>query len=69
MTVEHGWPRGGIGQQISAALMRDAFDALDAPVMCLGAAEVARPYAEGLEAAALPDASEIAAAARKVLYR
>nr|WP_152452341.1 MULTISPECIES: pyruvate dehydrogenase complex E1 component subunit beta [unclassified Roseivivax] len=69
VTVEHGWPRGGIGQQISAALMRDAFDALDAPVMCLGAAEVARPYAEGLEAAALPDASEIAAAARKVLYR
>ncbi|SIS68728.1 pyruvate dehydrogenase E1 component beta subunit [Roseivivax lentus] len=69
VVVDHGWPRGGIGQQVSAVLMREAFDMLDAPVTCLAAADVARPYADGLEAAALPDAAEVVAAARAVLYR
>ena len=33
VTVEEGWPQGSVGSYISARLMSDAFDYLDAPVL------------------------------------
>ncbi len=35
VTVEEGWPVASIGNQISAVLMQEAFDWLDAPVINL----------------------------------
>ena len=69
VTIEQGWPQGGIGQQIATALMQEAFDWLDAPVLTLTGADVPMPYAAGLEAAARPGAEAIVAAARRVLNR
>ena len=69
VTVEDGWPVGGIGDHLAAVLMREAFDWLDAPVLAVTGADVPMPYAEALEAAARPSAEQVVAAAKSVLYR
>ena len=68
VTVEEGWPVAGIGSEIAAIAMEDAFDWLDAPVVRVTGEDVPMPYAANLEALALPDAARIAAAARAVCY-
>jgi pyruvate dehydrogenase E1 component beta subunit len=66
--VEEGWPQGGIGAEISARLMEEAFDDLDAPVARVTGRDVPMPYAANLEKRALPTEADIVAAARKALY-
>jgi len=68
VSVEEGWPVAGIGSEIAAIAMEDAFDWLDAPVARVTGEDVPMPYAANLEALALPDAARIAAAARAVCY-
>ena len=68
VSVEEGWPVAGIGSEIAAIAMEDAFDWLDAPVVRVTGEDVPMPYAANLEALALPDAARIAAAARTVCY-
>jgi pyruvate dehydrogenase E1 component beta subunit len=68
VTVEEGWPQSGVGAEIAASIFEsEAFDYLDAPVIRLTAADVPMPYAINLEAAALPQAETVAAAAKKTL--
>jgi len=69
VTVEEGWPVCGIGAEISATLMSDAFDDLDAPVMRINAKDVPLPYAANLEKMALPQLADVIAAAKAVCYR
>ncbi|MFP6748250.1 MAG: pyruvate dehydrogenase complex E1 component subunit beta [Alphaproteobacteria bacterium] len=69
VTVEEGWLACGIGAELSASLMEQAFDDLDAPVTRVGGADVPMPYAANLEQLALPNAAAIAAAAKAVCYR
>ncbi|MEE8277021.1 MAG: pyruvate dehydrogenase complex E1 component subunit beta [Alphaproteobacteria bacterium] len=69
VTVEEGWPYAGIGAELTAAMMDAAFDWLDAPVMRVTGADVPMPYAANLERLALPQAEDIAAAAKAVCYR
>jgi len=69
VTVEEGWPVCGIGAEISATLMSDAFDDLDAPVMRINAKDVPLPYAANLEKMALPQVADIIAAAKAVCYK
>ena len=59
---------GGIGGEIAATVMEEAFDWLDAPVRRIGAPEMPVPYNDQLERAYLPDAEQIAAAVRDVCY-
>ena len=54
VVVEEGWPQGGIGAEISARLMEEAFDELDAPVLRVTAKDAPAPYAANLEELALP---------------
>ena len=68
VSVEEGWPLAGIGSEIAAIAMEDAFDWLDAPVVRVAGEDVPMPYAANLEALALPDAARVAAAARTVCY-
>ena len=49
--------------------MEGAFDYLYAPVMRVCGKDVPMPYAANLEKLALPNAGEIVAAAKTVLYR
>jgi len=67
VVVSDAVARFGICAEISAVLMEEAFDYLDAPVVRLGGAEVPMPYAGELEALALPNSDAIAEAVRKIL--
>ncbi|MCL5942189.1 MAG: hypothetical protein M1325_01460, partial [Actinobacteria bacterium] len=67
VVVSDAIARFGIGAEISAILMEEAFDYLDAPVVRVGGAEVPMPYAAELEALALPNSGTIADAVRSML--
>jgi len=69
VTVEEGWPQGSIGSEISARLMEQAFDYLDAPVTRVTGKDVPMPYAANLEKLALPNVDEVIAAVNAVTYR
>jgi len=69
VSVEEGWAYSGIGSEIAALVMEQAFDWLDAPVSRVCGADVPLPYAANLERLALPQAETIAAAAKAVCYR
>lgn len=69
VTVEEGWPQNGIGADISARVMEQAFDYLDAPVIRVTGKDVPMPYAANLEKLALPNVDEVIAAVNAVTYR
>ena len=69
VSVEEGWPFAGIGSELAAQMMEQAFDWLDAPVKRVHGLDVPLPYAANLEKLALPHAGQIVEAARKVCYR
>ncbi len=69
VSVEEGWPYAGIGAELAAVMMEQAFDWLDAPVARVAGEDVPLPYAANLEKLALPNPDKIAAAVRKVCYR
>jgi len=69
VSVEEGWPFAGIGSELAAVMMEQAFDWLDAPVIRVAGADVPLPYAANLERLALPHPEQIVAAARQACYR
>ncbi len=69
VTVEEGFPVGSIGNHISAVLMEQAFDYLDAPVINCTGKDVPMPYAANLEKLALVTTDEVIEAVKKVTYR
>ncbi len=69
VTVEEGWPRFGLGAEMSAIMMEEAFDYLDAPVVRVTGEDVPMPYAANLEQLALPQTEDVVKAAKDVCYR
>ncbi|MEJ1993911.1 MAG: pyruvate dehydrogenase complex E1 component subunit beta [Limibacillus sp.] len=69
VSVEEGWAVCGIGSEMAAIMMEQAFDWLDAPVARVCGKDVPMPYAANLEKLALPQAEHIVAAAKAVCYR
>ena len=69
VVVEEGWPFAGVGAQVVDLIQREAFDALDAPVLRVTSADVPMPYNKLLERAAKADAGKVVDAAKRVLYR
>jgi len=69
VTVEEGWKQSGVGAEISARMMEEAFDYLDAPVARVTGKDVPMPYAANLEKLALPSVAEVVEAAKAVCYR
>jgi len=69
VTVEEGWPQNGLGAEIAARVMVDAFDYLDAPVTRVSAEDVPMPYAANLEKLALPSVPKVVEAVKAVCYR
>jgi pyruvate dehydrogenase E1 component beta subunit len=69
VTVEEGWRQSGVGAEIAARMMEQAFDYLDAPVMRVTGKDVPMPYAANLEKLALPSVAEVVEAAKTVCYR
>jgi pyruvate dehydrogenase E1 component beta subunit len=69
VAVEEGWQQCGVGAEIAARIMEQAFDYLDAPVARVSGKDVPMPYAANLEKLALPSVAEVVAAAKAVCYR
>ncbi len=64
VSVEEGWPFAGIGSELSALMMEEAFDYLDAPVIRVTGKDVPLPYAANLEKLALPQVMDVVEAVR-----
>jgi len=69
VTVEEGWKQSGVGAEIAARVVAEAFDYLDAPVARVCGKDVPMPYAANLEKLALPSVAEVVEAAKAVSYR
>ncbi len=69
VSVEEGWSFAGIGAEIAALCMEQAFDWLDAPVKRVTGKDVPLPYAANLERMALPQVDDVIAAAKAASYR
>ncbi len=69
VTVEEGFPVGSIGNHLSAKIMTEAFDYLDAPVLNCTGKDVPMPYAANLERLALVTTKEVIEAVKQVTYR
>ena len=69
VTVEEGWPQGSVGSYISSVVMQEAFDYLDAPVICCTGKDVPMPYAANLEKHALVTTAEVIEAVKRVTYK
>jgi pyruvate dehydrogenase E1 component beta subunit len=69
VTVEEGWRQSGVGAEIAARMMEEAFDYLDAPVTRVTGKDVPMPYAANLEKLALPSVADVVEAAKAVCYR
>ena len=69
VVAEEGWPVCSIASEISARLMEEAFDYLDAPVMRVTNEDTPTPYAANLEKLWLVSAQKIVQAVKAVCYR
>jgi pyruvate dehydrogenase E1 component beta subunit len=69
VTAEEGWGRMGVGAEVCAAVVAEAFDWLDAPPVRVHQADAPLAYAANLEKLAMPDADDIVAAVRTVMNR
>lgn len=69
VTAEEGFYQSGVGAEIAARILEDAFDQLDAPIERIAVADVPTPYAKSIEDLALPQAQNLVNAAKRVLYK
>ncbi|MGA8903931.1 MAG: alpha-ketoacid dehydrogenase subunit beta [Candidatus Bathyarchaeia archaeon] len=60
---------GGVGSEISAAVMESAFDYLDAPIMRVGCPEIPVPFSPSLEQMYMPNADKIVQAVDGIMGR
>lgn len=65
--VDEDYGPCGIGSEISARVVEEGFDLLDAPVSRLNGAQVPVPYSPVLEQAVVPSVDSIGAAMRELL--
>ena len=69
VSLEEGWPFAGIGAEIAARVMEEAFDYLDAPLVRVTGADIPMPYAANLERLTVPQPEWVVEAAKSVCYR
>jgi pyruvate dehydrogenase E1 component beta subunit len=69
VTVEEGWGPMGVGAEVAAKVVEEAFDYLDAPPARVHQEDVPLPYAANLEALSMPSIDKIVQAAKAVSYR
>jgi len=67
LIVDESWRSFGLAAEVSARIMEEGFDLLDAPVSRVCSAEVPMPYARHMEEAALPSVSAIVQAVQESL--
>lgn len=65
--VHEACKTGGFGGEVTAIIMEEAFDYLDAPVIRCAGLDVPIPYSLPLEKAVVPDVNKIAEAVKSVI--
>ena len=68
VSVEEGWGPMGVGAEVCARVVEQAFDYLDAPPLRVHQADAPMPYAANLEALSLPSVDKIVEAVKQVCY-
>jgi pyruvate/2-oxoglutarate/acetoin dehydrogenase E1 component len=58
---------GGVGSEIAAIVVEEAFDSLDAPILRVASAAMPIPFSPSLEQAYMPNSQKIVEAARKLI--
>jgi len=69
VTVEEGWGQSGVGAEVAARVVAEAFDYLDAPPARVHQVDAPLAYAANLEALALPSVEKVIEAVKAVTYR
>jgi pyruvate/2-oxoglutarate/acetoin dehydrogenase E1 component len=59
LIVHEGYKQGGVGAELSAQIVEEAFDYLDAPIERIGTQAVPIPFSQSLEEAVLPSVDGI----------
>ena len=67
--AEEGWGQHGVGAEVAARVVQDAFDYLDAPPARVHQKDVPLPYAANLEKLSLPGPEDVVKAAKAVCYK
>jgi pyruvate dehydrogenase E1 component beta subunit len=68
VTVEEGWGPMGVGAEVCARVVQEAFDYLDAPPTRVHGEDVPMPYAANLEALTLPTVEKVVQAVKSVTH-
>jgi len=69
VTVEEGWPHFGVGAELTAQIVENAFDHLDAPVERVTGADVPMPYTKSIEEKGMVHVENIINAAKRATFR
>lgn len=70
LVIAHeAWTKFGFGAEVSAMVLEQAFDWLDAPICRVGAPSIPMPYNDRLERETIPGTARIVDAIREVLRR
>jgi pyruvate dehydrogenase E1 component beta subunit len=69
VSCEEGWGPMGVGAEVVARVVEQAFDYLDAPPARVHQEDAPMPYAANLEALSLPSVDKIVRAAKTVCYK
>jgi pyruvate dehydrogenase E1 component beta subunit len=67
--VEDGFGNTSFGSHLTYLIQSNCFDYLDSEIVKVSGKDVPMPYAENLEALALPTTDEIISAIKKVTYK
>jgi pyruvate dehydrogenase E1 component beta subunit len=67
VVIDESWRSYGVAAEVSARIMEEGFDELDAPVARVCSREVPMPYARHMEDAALPQPARIVDAVKSML--
>lgn len=67
--LEEAWPFGNVSTEITFHVQKHAFDYLDAPIERINTADTPAPYSPVLLQEWLPNADDVVAAVKKVLYK
>ncbi len=68
VVVDENWPVASIASEVAYRVQKDAFDALDAPVLRINQADTPLPFAPNLIDASLPSPAKVVRAVREVMY-
>jgi pyruvate dehydrogenase E1 component beta subunit len=69
VVLEEAWPFASVASEITYIVQERAFDFLDAPIQRITTADTPAPYSPTLLKEWLPNATDVIAAVKKVMYK